>query len=290
LTPVRCHIAVLLAAAALLIAACGKSGGETAATAHSPSATAASACAKRDLALKQAGRLTVATDDPAHPPYFLDGAPSNGKGFESAVAYAVAKQLGFAPSAVKWVVVPFNSSFAPRPKTFDFDINEISITPSRAKHVDFSIPYYTAQQAVVALKRSPVAGAASLAELKNAKLGVQIGTTSLDAIDARLEPASQPRVYNDSNDVVRALKGGQIDAVVVDVPTAFYLTSVQVPSARIVGQFSAPGGDSWGVLLERGSKLTPCVDRAIGKLKASGELQRIQARWMGASAGAVELR
>src|SRR4051794_38730215 len=174
-------------AAAVGAAACGSSSDDTSsgsasgATSTAAAKPAAAACDKASLPLKSDGTLTIGTDKPAYPPYFVDDKPSNGKGFESAVAYAVAKQLGYAPSEVKWVVVPFNSSYAPGPKKFDFDVNQISITPARSKHVDFSKPYYTAQQAVVALKSSPEAKATSLADLKDAKLGVQIGTTSLDA-------------------------------------------------------------------------------------------------------------
>jgi polar amino acid transport system substrate-binding protein len=226
----------------------------------------------------------VGTDKPAYPPYFEADKPANGKGFESAVAYAVAKQLGFSASDVKWTVVPFNSSYAPGAKPFDFDINQISITPKRAKHVDFSQPYFTAPQAVVALKDKAAAGATGLADLAKAKLGVQVGTTSLDAVTASIKPSQQPQVFNDSNDTVRALKGGRVDAIVVDLPTAFYLTAAQVPQAKIVGQFAAPGGDRWGMLLEKGSKLTPCLNRALAKVSASGELKRIQDQWMGGDA------
>jgi polar amino acid transport system substrate-binding protein len=278
---VRHALAVLLPSLAL--AACGSSDKTTSTT------SAPASCSKGALALSTPGRLTVGTDKPAYPPYYEDNDPTNGKGFESAVAYAVAKQLGFGHAQVKWTVVPFNSSYAPGPKHFDFDINQISITPARAKHVDFSSPYFTAPQAVVALKKSPAANATSLAALADAKLGVQVGTTSLDAVTASIKPKSQPQVFNDSNDVVSALKNGQVDAVVIDLPTAFYLTSAQVKGARIVGQFDAPGGDSWGALLAKGSALTPCVTRAVQGLKASGQLAQITKQWMGAAAGAPEL-
>ncbi len=185
--------------------------------------------------------------------------------------------------------MPFNASYAPGPKDFDFDVNQISITPQRARRVDFSEPYYTAPQAVVAPKGSSAANARSLADLKSARIGVQIGTTSLDAVDAEIQPDEDPRVFNDSNDVVTALKQGQVDAVVVDLPTAFYLTAAQVQSAEIVGQFTAPGGDDWGALLEKDSELTPCVNEAIGRLKASGELDEITQEWMSESADAPVL-
>jgi polar amino acid transport system substrate-binding protein len=270
---------------ALLVVGCGSSSDKkTAAT-----QPAAAKCTKSALALQKPGQITVGTDKPAYPPYFVDNDPSNGKGFESAVAYAIAAKLGFSHADVKWIVEPFNSSYAPGPKTFDFDINEISITPKRSQVVDFSPPYYTAPQAVVARNSSKFAHASSLAALSGAKIGVQIGTTSLDAVKQIVKPKSQPQVFNDSNDTVSALKNGQVDAVVVDLPTAFYLTSAQVKGTRIVGQFNAPGGDSWGVLLAKGSKLTPCVARAVQSLRTSGQLQHITKQWMGAAAGAPQL-
>ena len=234
--------------------------------------------------------MSVATDKPAFPPYFEDNDPTNGRGFESAVAYAIAQKLGYAKSDVKWTTEPFNSSYAPGPKKFDFDVNQISITPARAKRVDFSTPYFTAPQALVALKSSDAAKATSLADLADTKLGVQIGTTSLDAVNQVVKPSAQPKVFNDSNDVVTALKQKQVDAVVVDLPTAFFLTAAQVPTAKIVGQFSAPGGDTWGALLQKGSPLTECVNQAIGDLKESGTLQSLEQRWLGAAAGAPVLK
>jgi polar amino acid transport system substrate-binding protein len=276
---------------ATVIAACGSSedsgsGGGGAAA----GGTAKAACTKANLDLATPGQLTVGTDKPAYPPYFTDDDPSNGKGFESAVAYAIARRLGFSRGEVKWTTVPFNSSYAPGPKKFDFDVNEVSITPQRSKVVDFSAPYYTAPQAVIAAKGSPVAGATSLAGIKGAQIGVQIGTTSLDAVRDVIDPSTQPKVFNDSNDVVSSLKAGQVDAVVTDLPTAFYITSAQVPSAKIVGQFDAPGGDTWGALLEKDSALTPCVTKAVNALRTSGRLEQLTKRWMGGAAGAPVLR
>jgi polar amino acid transport system substrate-binding protein len=272
----------------LALAACGEKE-EPAATQQPAQNQNADACAKDQLQLKQQGKLTIATDKPAFPPYFVDDDPTNGKGFESAVAYAIAEKMGFKKNEVEWTVVPFNSSYAPGPKEFDFDVNQISITPQRTRRVDFSAPYYTAPQAIVAPKDSPVAGASSLAALQEAVIGVQIGTTSLDAVSARIKPSKQPKVFNDSNDVVTALKQDQVDAVVVDLPTAFFLTAAQVPSAKIVGQFEAPGGDEWGALLEKDSPLTPCVSRAIEELRSEGTLDELEKRWMGSAAGAPEL-
>ena len=276
---------LLLLVAVVLVVGCGSSGDSTDTTA----AAAASECKPGQLPTQEQGVLTVATDKPAYPPYFEDDDPTNGEGFESAVAYAIADQLGYPKAKVKWTVEAFNSSFAPGPKDFDFDVNQISITPPREKAVDFSAPYYTANQAVVALKDSDAAKAESLEELQDAQLGVQIGTTSLEAAEEEIDPSSRPEVFNTSNDVVQALKNGQIDAVVVDLPTALYLTAVQVPEATVVGQFSAPGGDQWGALLEKDSELTGCVSGAIEALEDSGELQKITDRWMSQAAGAPEL-
>jgi polar amino acid transport system substrate-binding protein len=288
--PIRNRLALLLLVlvAALTIVACGDDD-DDGGSGSSDNAAQADSCSKGELALVNQGQLTVGTDKPAFPPYFVDDDPTNGKGFESAVAYAVARELGFGKADVKWTVVPFNSSYAPGPKQFDFDINQISITPAREKAVDFSRPYYVAPQAVIVGKGSDL-NVSSLADLKDATIGVQIGTTSLDAVREVIEPSEEPKVFNDSNDVVTALKQNQVDAVVVDLPTGFFITAAQVPGSKIVGQFSAPGGDSFGLLLEKDSKLTPCVNKALGTLESSGELQQITDRWMGEAAGAPELR
>jgi polar amino acid transport system substrate-binding protein len=288
----RLLLLLVIGSLALGAAACGSDDGEDeqSGTATTAQTAEADACAPDQLPLVEAGTLTVGTDKPAYPPYFEDDDPANGKGFESAVAYAVADGLGFTADQVKWTVVPFNSSYAPGPKKFDFDINQISITPKRAERVDFSTPYYTAPQAVVALKDSPAASAASLSELADDKLGVQVGTTSLDAVSERIKPSTQPQVYNDSNDTVRALKGKRVDAIVVDLPTAFYLTAAEIPEAKITGQFDAPGGDDWGLALAKDSELTPCVNQALEELKGSGELEMITDKWMGGQAGAPELQ
>jgi polar amino acid transport system substrate-binding protein len=274
---------VLLLAAA--VAGCGSSEDST-----TSADTAAEDCKPGKLPTEKPGVLTVATDKPAYPPYFEDEDPTNGEGFESAVAYAIADQLGYPKQKVEWTVEPFNSSFAPGQKKFDFDVNQISITPVREKAVDFSAPYYKANQAVVALKDSDAANAKSLADLQDAALGTQIGTTSLEAAEEQIEPSDRPEVFNGSNEVVQALKNKQIDAIVVDLPTALYLTAVQVPEATVVGQFSAPGGDEWGALLEKDSPLTSCVSQAVEELEGSGELEKITQRWMSQAAGAPELR
>jgi polar amino acid transport system substrate-binding protein len=285
--------ALLLIALAAMLAACGGSdSGSSSAAADSTAASSAAAdtCAKDQLALKTPGQLTIGTDKPAYPPYFEDDDPANGKGFESAVAYAIAKQLGFTPDEVKWVVVPFDSSYAPGDKQFDFDVNQISITTDRQKVVDFSTPYYTAPQAIIVAADSPLIGKTMLADFKDAQIGVQVGTTSLDAVTSLIAPSAEPKVFNNSNDVVAAFKQGQVDAIVTDLPTALYLTAAVLENAAVAGQFSAPGGDQWGALLQKGSALTPCVDKAIEAMKADGELDNLTMTWMAEQAGAPELK
>jgi polar amino acid transport system substrate-binding protein len=261
------------------------------ASAAAAARAAAASCTKSTLSLVHAGTLTVATDSPAYPPYFENNDPANGKGFESAVAYAIGGQLGFKPSQLKWTVEPFDSSYAPGPKGFDFDINEISITGARAKAVDFSTPYYNDPQAIVVVKGSKYQHASSLSALRGASFGVQVGTTSLQAVTSEINPSKQVQVFNSSNDVITALREHDVDAIVVDLATAFYLTSGEIPHGVVVGQFNAPGtGDNWGLLLSKHSKLTACVDQALGKLRSNGTLASITKRWMQSGAGVPVLK
>ena len=301
----RASVVAALAASTLVLAACSSGdSAETAAETAEPTVAeetvaeetvveetpaeeaAVDECAPENLTLVTGGTLTIGTDSPAYPPYFVDDDPTNGQGFESAVAYAVAEGLGFGPDAVEWVVVPFNASYAPGEKNFDFDINQISITPERAEAVDFSDGYYTVNQAVVALNGSAAANATTLAELQGAKLGAQVGTTSLQFITDYVQPAAEPFVYNDTNDAKSALQNGQIDAIVVDLPTAYYITAVEIEDSKIVGQFPAQdGGEQFGLLFEKGNPLVSCVNQVLADLSASGELQSIQDEWLaGASA------
>ncbi|MGI8714786.1 MAG: ABC transporter substrate-binding protein [Solirubrobacteraceae bacterium] len=280
----RTAVICLLAVCGLLLSACG-SPMKTA----RPAASGANACAKASLPVHTKGVLTVATDSPAYPPYFEHNKPTNGKGFESAVAYAIAAKLGFTPSQVKWTVEPFDSSYAPGPKSFDFDINEISITPARAREVDFSSPYYTNPQGIIVASSSPLAHASGLAALKSAKIGVQIGSTSLSAVTSAIKPTNQPQVFNTSNDVVSAFKIHRVNAIAVDLATAFDLTSTELSHTTIAGQFSAPGGDNWGVLLSKGSGLTSCVDKTVGALRADGTLAALNHRWIASAASVPEL-
>jgi polar amino acid transport system substrate-binding protein len=291
-------LSLLSLAMVLVVAGCGGSksssssgdtGGSTGAGEGSGATADASKCTPAGMETHKEGVLTVATDKPAYPPYFENDEPENGEGFESAVAYAIGKQLGYPKSKIEWTVEPFDSSYAPGPKDFDFDVNEISITPTREKAVDFSVPYYSANQAVVALEDSEAAKAKSLAELKDTKIGVQINTTSLTTVDEEIDPSSKPEVFNSSGDVVTALKNGQVEAVVVDLPTALYLTAAQVENATIVGQFGKAEGEEWGALLAKESPLTDCVSGAIEALEESGELEKITQRWMSQAAEAPQL-
>jgi polar amino acid transport system substrate-binding protein len=248
----------------------------------SASAAPADDCAVDSLPLKTAGTLTVGTDSPAYEPWFVDDDPTNGQGFESALAYAVAERLGFSADQVSWVTVPFNSSYAPGPKTFDLDVNQISITPARAEVVDFSEGYYSASQAIIALGDSDISGVTSVADLAGYRLGAQTGTTSLTVIRDTIQPDQDAAVFEDTNAAKQALLNGQVDAIVADLPTAFYITSVEIPRASIVGQFEATTGDDeeFGMLFEKGSALVPCVDAALDEMRSDGTLDGLEQQWL----------
>ena len=238
------------------------------------------------------GKLTVATGDPAYFPYVIDNKPQSGKGFESAVVYAIADQLGFAKKDVVWKRSTFDQGIAPGPKDWDFDIQQYSITDERKKNVDFSPSYYSTPQAVITLKGSKAADVHDLAGLKGLLIGAQTGTTSLQAIQETIKPTSAPQVFNSNDDAVLALKSNQIDALVVDLPTAFYLTGAELKNGVLIGQLPSADGvsDDWGVVLTKGSKLTPKVTKAVDALKADGELDKIADKWLGADAGAPVLK
>jgi polar amino acid transport system substrate-binding protein len=252
------------------------------ATGGTASASPGDACATDQLPLRAPGQLTIATDSPAYEPWFQDNDPSNGKGFESAVAYAVADQLGFTPDQVSWVKVPFNNSYKPGPKDFDFDINQISITPERAQVVDFSDGYYAAAQSVIALKDSDIASATSLADLQKYKLGAQTGTTSLTAIRETIKPESDPAVFQSTSAAKQALLNGQVDGIVADLPTAFYITAAEIKNSTIVGQFQPVSGEQeeFGMLFEKGSPLVACVDQALATLTSNGTLDQLEQQWL----------
>ena len=250
---------------------------------------ASASCEKADLATVTSGKLTIATGEPAYYPWVIDDKPETGEGFEGAVAYAVAKQLGFNNDEVVWVRTTFDGAVTPGEKNFDFNLQQFSITADRSKVVDFSSPYYTAPQAIVSYKGSKIAGKTSIADLKSAKLGAAVGTTSLDAIEKQI--GIKPQVFNDNAAGVTALKNGQIDGLVVDLPTAFYLSGVEVKDGLIVGQLPSSGaGDQFGLLLSKGNKLTPCVSAAVDAITADGTLAAITDKWLATDAGAPVLK
>jgi polar amino acid transport system substrate-binding protein len=265
----------------------------------SASSTAIPGCSKGSLNLKKAGTLTVGSDNPAFPPWFSGpekkpwkvSDPTNGKGYESAVAYAVAKQLGFAKSEVVWTYVPFNNSYKPGKKSFDFYIQEVSYSPQRAKAVDFSKAYYYVNQSIVGRKGTPIASVRSINGLKKYQLGAQIGTTSYNFIVDKIEPGSKPLVYDTNDAAVQALKTGQIDGLVVDLPTAFYVTAVQVPDGKVIGQFASTGSKEYfGLVLQKGNSLTGCVNTALTRLWANGTIKNLQRIWLAKATGAPVLK
>jgi polar amino acid transport system substrate-binding protein len=292
----------IVAGAALLAGCAASSSGGTGGGATTPPApgtvsggatgsSSAPACTPETMKTQSAGTLTVGTDSPAYPPWFVGNDPSNGKGYESAVAYAVAKQLGYAAGQVKWVKEPFDNVITPTPKNFDFDINEVSITAKREQAVDFSSGYYDVAQAVVMLKDNKYANATSIADLHGAKLGAQQGTTSFDAINNVIKPGSTPLEYPTNILAVQALKNGTIDGLVVDFPTALYVSAVQVDNSTIVGQLPVSGQpEQFGLVLDKGSSLTSCVSQAVDALRTNGTLAKLQAKWLTGGAGAPVLK
>jgi polar amino acid transport system substrate-binding protein len=260
------------------LAACGSSGSTASSGASTASAAGCTnAGLQKDLYAK--GALTVATDKPAYPPWFASNDPANGKGYESAVAYAVAAQLGFKKSQVKWAYEPFNDSYAPGPKKFDFDINEISVTPQRAQAVTFSTSYYNVDQALVALKGTPIVTKHTPADLKKYVFGDQIGTTSLAFINSQIQPTQTPKVYETLNDVKQGLQTHQIAALVADTPTAQYISSSEIANSVLVGQFPS-SGEHFGLLFHKGNPLVVCVDKALSTLNRNGTLAGLEKKYL----------
>jgi len=237
------------------------------------------------------GKLTIATGEPAFGPYVVDNEPENGEGFESAVAYAVAEELGFAADDVVWVRTGFEEAIQPGPKSFDFNLQQFSITPEREATVDFSSPYYSTPQAIVTNEGSPAADATSIADLADVLVGAQTGTTSFTTAESVIAPSQGVQAFNTNDDAKLALQSGTIDALVVDLPTAFYLTSAELSGGVIVGQLPAAAGvsDDWGLLLDENSSLTPSVTAAVDALREDGTLDAIAAEWLGGDAGAPVL-
>jgi polar amino acid transport system substrate-binding protein len=273
----RSTLAVLVAGSLLLIS-CGdddtSSESGDAAASDDPAA-----CAQGNTVT--ADKLNIATGEPAFPPYVInDATPEDGQGFEAAVAMAVAKEMGFDASKVTWSRTPFDAAIAPGPKDFDFNLQQFTITDERKQAVDFSDGYYTAAQAIFGLADSPAANAKTLAELQGLKIGVASGTTSVTYVEETIKPAAEPFIFTDNAAAKQALDSNQIDAVVSDLPTALYITAVEIEGTKVFGQIEGSGSDQFGLLLTKGSKLTPCVNGALKKLKDSGELATITSTWM----------
>ena len=282
--PALSGAALILAA----LAACAPAD-ETPSAGSSPSPSE-SACPPGGLDTKTAGKLTIGTDNPAYEPWFSDNKPANGKGFESAVAYQVAQRLGYPAANVVWTQVPFNNAIAPGPKTFDMDLNQFSITDERKQAVDFSSPYYLVRQTVITIKRSRIDGATTIAGLREAKLGAQVGTTSYKAITDLIKPTTKPQVFNTNDDAKKALQNGTIDGLVVDLPTAFYMTAAELDGGKIVGQLPQVGvPEQFGIVLDKGSPLTRCVSRAVDQLRQDGTLAVLEKTWLAGTGGAPEL-
>ena len=292
------RVVVAISLVGVLLAACAPE--ETQPAAGGGGSPEPDRCATENLPLLTPGQLTIGTDTPAFPPWFEGGTPegspweindpSTGEGFESAVAYAVAERMGFGPDQIVWVEVPFAQSFKPGPKDFDFDINQISYVPRRDQAVDFSDSYYDVNQALVAVAGTPIADATTVAELQGYTLGAPVGTTSFDYIESNIQPTEDPAVYDTLNDAVRALENGQVDGVVVELPTAFFVTAVQIDDGAIVGQFPTVGAQEYfGMVFAEGSPLVECVNQALDELRADGTLDAIQQEWLADKADAPVL-
>ena len=271
----------MLAASAGLAGCASESSSSSAASGTSSSASATAASCSNSAIQSQLyakGMLTVATDKPVYPPWFVNNKPTNGQGYESAVAYAVAAQLGFSKSHVTWAYEPFNGSYAPGPKKFDFDVNEISSSAQRAQVVTFSDSYYDVQQALVALKNSPIVTKHSPADLKSYVFGDQVGTTSLQFINSQIQPSQTPKVFETLNDVKQALQTKQIAALVTDTPTAEFITT-EIPGSVVVAQFPSTG-EHYGLLFAKGNQLVTCVNKALATLKANGTLAKLTGQYL----------
>ena len=258
-----------LLAANLLLAACGGAGGGAESGGSSSSGDQAS-CDLKDPPLFEDGTLTVATDKPAYPPWFK-GDPQSYGGYEGDVASEVAQRMDL---PIKWVVEPFNRSYAPGAKDYDFDINQITITKEREQAVDFSDGYFDNAQGVMVMKDSPAADAQSISDLKDVQFGAQVGTTGLDFINEEIQPEQQTKVYDTTNDAKSALESGQIDAFATDLVTTVYLRDFEIDGSEVVGQY--PRNEQFGMLFEQGNPLVGCVNQVLGKMESDGTLKELQ--------------
>ena len=274
-------LAVLMALT-LVGAACSSNSDESSSeTTESTSDTTETSCDTADLPVKEEGQLTVATGDPVFPPWMENDDPASNEGFESELVYLVAEQLGFSEDQVIWTSTGFDEAIAPGEKDYDFNIQQYGITADRDEVVDFSDGYYTVQQAIVALPDSDLAGAESVTDLQSATLGAAVGTTSLDYIDEVIQPDTEAAVFDDNAAAVAAFDAGQVDGIVVDLPTAFYLTAAEIPDASIVGILPTVGDEEeLGMLFETDSPLIPCVNQALGAVEESGDLAALQEEWL----------
>lgn len=284
------RIGAVAASAVLLATACAPE--EDSAAPEGGDVGESATCEPGSLPTLAEGTLTIGTDSPAYPPWFVDDDPANGEGFESAVAHAVAEELGYAADRVEWTVVTFNNAIAPGPKDYDFDINQFSITEERRAAVDFSPAYYDVRQTVVSLSGGEAAEAGSLADLQGLVIGAQVGTTSYDALVESIDPDQEPLVFNNNDDAKQALENGQVDAVVFDLPTAFYITSAELEDAEVVGQLPLAGAaedEQFGLVLDLDSPLTDCVGQAVDTLREDGTLAELEQEWLAEAADAPEL-
>jgi len=264
-----------------------------AATAAVLLATTLAACSSGSIAgdTFTEGKLTIGTGNPAYSPWVLDDAPESGKGFESAVAYAVAEKLGFAKADVIWVRTTFDEAIAPGAKNFDFNLQQYSITEERRANIDFSTPYYETAQVVVTTEGSAAASATSIADLQGYLIGAATGTTSFDAIGSVIAPTQDALAFNNNVDTIAALNNGQVDAIVLDLPTALLASLFDIDGGKIIGQLpTAAKGDQFGLVLDKGSKLTAAVSKAIDELRADGTLAKLEEKWLTADAGVPVLK
>jgi polar amino acid transport system substrate-binding protein len=305
-TPHSRSLAAFAMAAGLLLAACGnndsssgdESTADTTAAADATADTTAAASSKiaggtgNDCTTGKTladGKLTIGTGSPAYSPWVENDKPESGEGFEAAVAYAVAEEMGFDDANVSWVRTTFDEAIQPGAKNFDFNLQQYSITDERKKTVSFSDPYYTSNQAIVGFADSKAASATSLADLKDLKFGAQSGTTSLDFITNVIKPSSEPFVYDDNAAAKAALEAKQVDAIVLDLPTAFYVSAVEIEGTKVIGQFPAnagEGADQYGMVFDLDNPLVACVNTALAALKDSGDLAAIEKQWLSDKTGA----